>query len=103
MYVVTVSIEDLIANCWVMVVYDLGEEFSGQFLYTVFIVFDLKVLMDDIITDITGVICDNSKYFALKNFYFLSVGFGSEVPNLSCVDEDGSNELFVECDFVVER
>ncbi|GBM65134.1 hypothetical protein AVEN_185776-1 [Araneus ventricosus] len=88
------GIIELIQDSRVGVAYKFLEEVPGEIFNKFIYSLNLQIVVDDTVSNVLGSIDYDSKDFVLEDLCFFTVGKCCEPPNLRCIREDRSRNLF---------
>ncbi|GBN39107.1 hypothetical protein AVEN_33734-1 [Araneus ventricosus] len=88
------GIIELTQDSMVGVVYRFLEEVPGEVFNKFVYSLNLQIVVYGTVSNVPGGIDYDSKDFVLKDFCFFMVGKCCEAPNLGCICEDRSQNLF---------
>ncbi|GBN31530.1 hypothetical protein AVEN_39556-1 [Araneus ventricosus] len=91
---IIMGIIELIQDSRVGVVYKFLEEVPGEIFNKFIYSLNLQIVVNDTVPNVPGSIDYDSKDFVLEDVCFCTVGKCCEVPNLHCIREDRSQNLF---------
>ncbi|GBN43337.1 hypothetical protein AVEN_267577-1 [Araneus ventricosus] len=91
---IIMGIIELVQDNRVGVVYKFLEEVPGEIFNKFIYRLNLQIVVDDTVSNVPGSIDNDSKDFVLEDFFFFTVGKCCEAPNLCCICEGRSQNLF---------
>ncbi|GBN11973.1 hypothetical protein AVEN_214637-1 [Araneus ventricosus] len=91
---IIMGIIELVQDSRVGVVYKFLEEVPGEFFNKFIYSLNLQIFVDDTVSNVPGSIDYDSKDFVLEDSCFFTVRKYCEAPNLRCIREDRSHNLF---------